>query len=223
MIDDAGAAAVEVRGDRTEVTALTGPAARSNHHIALKPHPDDDDTVTTQRRLASAQRRLEQAAGIDDVFALQRSHDDGDTGICNHQGTRPCTPTSCGTGRDLFLCTWLKAVPAPIRSGPSWRCRSAERGHRSRRRNSGPRIRLLRRCATADRAAPARRRPQLGRNHGLGIQSRCQPSSVDGGRTSDKTKGGPDMGNSWIRDEYGPEVAELADQYQANQLDPRRS
>ena len=88
MIDAAAAAAVEVRGDRTEVTALTGPAARSNHHIALNPHPDDDDTVTTQRRLASAQRRLEQAGGIDDVFALQRSHDDGETGICNHQGYR---------------------------------------------------------------------------------------------------------------------------------------
>ncbi|MYA86737.1 MAG: hypothetical protein F4Y12_14295, partial [Acidimicrobiaceae bacterium] len=29
------------------------------------------------------------------------------------------------------------------------------------------------------------------------------------------------MGTSWIRDEYGPEVAELADQYQANQLDRR--
>ena len=88
MIDASGAAAVEVRGDRTEATALDGPTARSNHHIVLEPHPGDDDTVTTQRRLASAQRRLEQAAGIDDVFELQRSHDDGDTGICNHRGYR---------------------------------------------------------------------------------------------------------------------------------------
>ncbi len=88
MIDAAGAAAVEVRGDRTEATALAGPTARSNHHIALKLHPGDDDTVTTQRRLASAQRRLEQAVEIEDVFELQRSHDDGDTGICNHQGYR---------------------------------------------------------------------------------------------------------------------------------------
>ena len=86
MIDDASAAAVEVRGDRAEAMALPGPAARSNHHIALQPHPDDDDTVTTQKRLASAQRRLDQVSGIDDIFALQRSHDDGDTGICNHQG-----------------------------------------------------------------------------------------------------------------------------------------
>ncbi len=88
MIDEAAAAAVEVRGDRVKATALTGPTARSNHHVALKPHPDDDDTVTTQRRLASAQRRLERAAEIDEIFALQRSHDDGDTGICNHQGYR---------------------------------------------------------------------------------------------------------------------------------------
>ena len=50
MIDATAAAAVEVRGDHTEVTALTGPAARSNHHIELEPHPDDDDTVTTQKR-----------------------------------------------------------------------------------------------------------------------------------------------------------------------------
>ena len=88
MIDDAGAAAVEVRGDRVKATALAGPTARSNHHVELKPHPDDDDTVTTQRRLASAQRRLDQATGFNDVLALQRSHDDGDTGICNHQGYR---------------------------------------------------------------------------------------------------------------------------------------
>jgi len=88
MIDDAGAAAVEVRGDRVEATALTGPTARSNHHVVLEPHPDDDDTVTTQKRLSSAQRRLDEAGGIEDVLALQRSHDDGDTGICNHRGYR---------------------------------------------------------------------------------------------------------------------------------------
>ena len=88
MIDDAGAAAVEVRGDRVEATALAGPTARSNHHVELRPHPEDDDTVTTQKRLASAQRRLDEAGGIHDVFALQRSHDDVDTGICNHQGYR---------------------------------------------------------------------------------------------------------------------------------------
>ena len=84
MIDQADAAAVEVRGDRIEATDLAAPTARSNHHVELKPHPGDDDTVTTERRLASAQHRLERADRIDDIFELQRSHDDGDTGICNH-------------------------------------------------------------------------------------------------------------------------------------------
>ena len=88
MVDGSGAAAVEVRSDRVEATALTGPTARSNHHVVLEPHPDDDDTVTTQKRLASAQRRLDEAGGIDSILALQRSHDDGDTGICNHRGYR---------------------------------------------------------------------------------------------------------------------------------------
>ena len=88
MIDSTSAAAVEVRGDRVEATTLDGPTARSNHHVALRPHPNDDDTVTTEKRLAAAQRRLDDAAGIDDVFALQRSHDDGHTGICNHEGYR---------------------------------------------------------------------------------------------------------------------------------------
>ena len=88
MIDSASAAAVEVRGDRIKAVPLSGPTARSNHHVKLRPHPEDDDTVTTQKRLASAQRQLDDAANINDVFALQRSHDDGDTGICNHQGYR---------------------------------------------------------------------------------------------------------------------------------------
>ena len=84
MIDASRAAAVEVRGDRIEATELTAPTARSNHHVVLMPHADDDDTVTTTRRLAAAQRRVQEAARIDDIFELQRSHDDGDTGICNH-------------------------------------------------------------------------------------------------------------------------------------------
>ena len=140
MIDTEGAAAVEVRGDRTEMTALTGPAARSNHHIALKPHPDDDDTVTTQRRLAAAQRRLEQAAGINDIFALQRSHDDGDTGICNHQGYETVYSYVPAAPGGIYFSA-RGPGPSLHRSGAdrAGGARSAERGHRSRRRNSGPR------------------------------------------------------------------------------------
>ena len=88
MIDATGAAAVEVRGDRIEATELAAPTARSNHHVELEPHPGNDDTVTTRKRLAAAQRRVQEASRIEDIFELQRSHDDGDTGICNHEGYR---------------------------------------------------------------------------------------------------------------------------------------
>lgn len=84
MIDPSASAAVEVRGSEVEVTPLTGPAARCNHHVVLGPHPGNDDTVTTEPRLASAQRRVNAVSSLEDVFALQASHDDGETGICNH-------------------------------------------------------------------------------------------------------------------------------------------
>lgn len=84
MIDAEGAAAVEVRGSQIEVVPLDGPTARSNHHVVLGPHPQDDDTTTSGPRLASAQRRVAEVGALEDVFALQASHDDGETGVCNH-------------------------------------------------------------------------------------------------------------------------------------------
>lgn len=88
MIDADRAAAIEVRGNLAEATVLNKPTARSNHHVMLRPHPEDDDTLTTRLRLAAAQQRLDNADTLGDVFALQRSHDDGATGICNHRGYR---------------------------------------------------------------------------------------------------------------------------------------
>lgn len=84
MIDAAASAAVEVRDNTVEEVPLSGPTARSNHHVVLGAHPDDDDTVTSQDRLTAAQSRIEKARSIDDVFALQRAHDEGSTGVCNH-------------------------------------------------------------------------------------------------------------------------------------------
>ena len=84
MIDDSSSAALEVRGNRLQVTQADAPLARSNHHVVLGAHPDDDDIVTTQERLASAEARIANAESIEDVFELQASHDQGDTGICNH-------------------------------------------------------------------------------------------------------------------------------------------
>ena len=84
MIDSDGAAAVEVKSGHVEAVALNGPTARSNHHVVLGPNDDDDDTTTTISRLESAQTRLEHASTFEDVLELQRSHDDGDSGVCNH-------------------------------------------------------------------------------------------------------------------------------------------
>lgn len=84
MIDATTQAAVEVRSQQITVLPLAGRTARANHHTALGVHPQNDDTSTSEKRLASAQRYVEAARSLEDVFALQRTHDDGDTGICNH-------------------------------------------------------------------------------------------------------------------------------------------
>lgn len=84
MIDRTGAASVEVRGTEVAVVPLDGPTARSNHHVVLGTHELQADHHTTELRLASAQRRIEQVRTIDDIFALQAAHDDGSTGVCNH-------------------------------------------------------------------------------------------------------------------------------------------
>lgn len=84
MIDATGAASVEIRGTEARIVPLAGPSARSNHHVVLGHHELQADTRTTEKRRSSAQRQLESAGSIDDLFRLQASHDDGDTGVCNH-------------------------------------------------------------------------------------------------------------------------------------------
>ena len=84
MVDGETQAAVEVRSRRIAVLAMDRATARANHHTELGIHPRNDDTVTTEDRMASAQARLDRAASIDDVLGLLASHDQGDTGVCNH-------------------------------------------------------------------------------------------------------------------------------------------
>lgn len=84
MIDSSEAASVEVRSSVVEVVPLREPTARANHHVVMGANPEDDDTVTSENRYQSAQSRIRSASSIDDVFSLQRSHDQGDTGVCNH-------------------------------------------------------------------------------------------------------------------------------------------
>lgn len=86
MIDTTAAAVVEVRGNEVAVEPVTGPTALSNHHLTLAEPGQRWGSPTTVSRLANAQRRLEAARTLDDVFALQQAHDDGATGICSHEG-----------------------------------------------------------------------------------------------------------------------------------------
>ena len=67
-----------------KVTYHSDRIARSNHHVELGATTEDDDTVTTVPRLRSAAHRLRDARQLSDIFELQESHDDGDSGICNH-------------------------------------------------------------------------------------------------------------------------------------------
>lgn len=85
IIDERELATVEVRGQEFRATFHAADRiARSNHHVELGATPEDDDTVTTAPRLRSATRRIREASQLSDIFELQESHDDGDSGICNH-------------------------------------------------------------------------------------------------------------------------------------------
>ena len=85
LIDQSNLATVEVRGRQLKATMHPADRiARSNHHVELGVTPEDDDTVTTGPRLRSATDRLRNARSLRDIFELQESHDQGDSGICNH-------------------------------------------------------------------------------------------------------------------------------------------
>ena len=85
MIDNSSAAALEVRGNEVAVTEVQEPVVRSNHHMTLDTRLDRSASPTTEQRQVSGQARLDVASTVEDVLELLRSHDDGDTGVCNHQ------------------------------------------------------------------------------------------------------------------------------------------
>jgi hypothetical protein len=78
-------AAIEVRDGRIAVERAPQFIARSNHHICLGVNPDDDDVAETAIRYELANEGLRKVAGLDDVFALVRTHAPGlEYGICRH-------------------------------------------------------------------------------------------------------------------------------------------
>lgn len=78
-------AAIEVRDGHIAVDRRPDFVARANHHICLGANANDDDIVTTPVRYALAQRGIEAAHTLADIFAITRTHADGlDWGVCNH-------------------------------------------------------------------------------------------------------------------------------------------
>ena len=84
LIDAVRAVSLEIRGRAVQVVELSAATARTNHHVILGFDPSQEDQVTSELRLESAQLRLASASSLDDIFALQKSHDHGATGVCNH-------------------------------------------------------------------------------------------------------------------------------------------
>lgn len=84
LIDGDLTGAIEVRGDRIEVVVNDGSTIRTNHHVALGATDSDDNTTTSQPRLATARRMIDDADSVDDLYGLMRSHGDGTGSVCAH-------------------------------------------------------------------------------------------------------------------------------------------
>ena len=84
LVDSSTVAVVEIKGSELHCSFEPGLATRTNHHVYFGATATDDDVVTSADRLDWSYRRLSKATGLPDVLELQRSHDGGQTGICNH-------------------------------------------------------------------------------------------------------------------------------------------
>lgn len=84
LVDSSSVAVVEIKGSELHCSFEPGLATRTNHHVHFGVTATDDDVVTSADRLDWSYQRLSRAVGLPDVLELQRSHDGGETGICNH-------------------------------------------------------------------------------------------------------------------------------------------
>ena len=85
LIDSATSAAIEVHGNEIAVERHPDCLTRTNHHLLFNVSQLDEDAITSQTRLSFSQKRLANISGVKDIYALQASHDNGWTGICNHE------------------------------------------------------------------------------------------------------------------------------------------
>lgn len=84
LTDDRIFAAVEVRGTHMRVEYGQDRIVCTNHQPSFGETTAHVAASTSVLRLEAAQRRIGMATAVSDILALQKAHDDGETGICNH-------------------------------------------------------------------------------------------------------------------------------------------
>ena len=84
LADRRDLAAVEVRGQEIRVEHAGSRIFRTNHQPLFGETGSPDDLPCSATRFVSAQSRLGDVRSVDDLKAMLASHDDGETGICNH-------------------------------------------------------------------------------------------------------------------------------------------
>jgi hypothetical protein len=84
LADSKDLAAVEVRGQEIRVERAQSHIFRTNHQPLFGETASPDDLPCSATRFVSAQARLGNVRSVEDLKAMLASHDDGDTGICNH-------------------------------------------------------------------------------------------------------------------------------------------
>lgn len=84
LADDEQLAALEVRGQELRIDRAASSIFRTNHQPLFGDIGSPEDLPCSATRFASAQSRLGDVHSVDDLKAMLASHDDGETGICNH-------------------------------------------------------------------------------------------------------------------------------------------
>ena len=77
-------AALEVRGQEIRVERASSRIFRTNHQPLFGETASPEHLPCSATRFASTRSRLGDVRSVDDLKAMLASHDDGETGICNH-------------------------------------------------------------------------------------------------------------------------------------------
>ena len=77
-------AALEVRGQEIRIERARSWIFRTNHQPLFGETASPEDLPCSATRFVSAQTRIGDVRSVEDLKAMLASHDDGETGICNH-------------------------------------------------------------------------------------------------------------------------------------------